>query len=165
MINNSSVIFLHICTNAFLNYFQPVSELSISDILQLQEASYYPAKWTRENLEKEDIAKWEGAGSRFGAVEFLNRPETVAVNDFHIGVANLAPWIPPWHAMYRKPVKEMYRYLIEKYLRPSAAVLRRFAVGSSVPSSGRSTPWRNPPWSRRFARDIVNGIRPSWPRA
>jgi hypothetical protein len=49
---------------------------------------------------------------------YLNRPERVAVADVFAGVVSLVPWIKPGHVMFGRSVAEVYRYLIDKYLRP-----------------------------------------------
>jgi len=111
--------------DAFRNYFVPVSDVSVSELSRLDDANFFPKKWTRDNLRKENFAKWEGAGSRLGAVEFLNRPETIAVLDFYINVFNTAPWLPSIHSMHGRPLQEIYSYLAAKYLRPQPRVRSR----------------------------------------
>lgn len=106
--------------DVFQNYFQPVSAVSLDDLLRLENPSFFPSKWRRANLEEEDIFKWQGPGSRLGALYFLNRPETIAVSDFYVGVVYVQPWIPPAHPMHGKPLDEIYRYLVGKYLRLNA---------------------------------------------
>ena len=106
--------------DAFRIYFEPVSDVSLRDLAQIDSARFFPAKWNAANLADEDVAKWQGAGSRAGALCFLNRPETVAVSDFYFGVIDVAPWIPAAHPLHGKPLDEMYRTLIGKYLHPQA---------------------------------------------
>lgn len=111
--------------DAFRNYFEPVSDLSLPDLVQHDNVTFFPPKWTRANLTEENIAKWKGAGSRLGIVEYLNRPEMVAVVDFYVDVINAAPWLPVDHPMHGQSVRQIYRYLIGKYLRPQQAVRAR----------------------------------------
>jgi hypothetical protein len=106
--------------DVFQAYFQPVSDVSLRDLAGMEGTTFFPAKWNRSNLENEDVAKWEGAGSRAGALYFLNRPETIAVSDFYVGVVYVRPWIPAAHPMHGKSLEEIHRYLMEKYLRPNA---------------------------------------------
>lgn len=108
--------------DAFQNYFEQVSDLSILDIARIKDVTFFPPKWTRANLTEENLAKWNGEGSRLGAVEFLNRPEMVAVADFYIGIVNTTPWLPAHHPMRDKPIEKIYSYLFKKYLRPQADV-------------------------------------------
>ena len=103
--------------DAFQLYFQPVSNVELKN---LPAADFFPPRWNTANLKKSGIAKWEGKGSRAGAVYFLNRPEIVAVSDFYIAVPNVMPWLPRTHPMHARPLDAVYRYLAEKYLRPRA---------------------------------------------
>src|SRR6266404_2602265 len=106
--------------DAFQLYFQPVSNMALED---LPAADFFPPRWNKANLKKSGISKWEGKGSRAGAVYFLNRPESVAVSDFFIAVPNVMPWLPQAHPMHGKPLDAVYRYLAEKYLRPHAELV------------------------------------------
>lgn len=106
--------------DVFQTYFQPVSDVSLRDLAGLEGATFFPAKWNRSNLACEDVAKWDGAGSRAGALYFLNRPETIAVSDFYVGAVYVRPWIPAAHPMHGKSLDQIHRYLMEKYLRPNA---------------------------------------------
>jgi hypothetical protein len=106
--------------DVFQNYFEPVSPVSLGDLLHLENPTFFPSKWSRANLEEEDVFKWNGPGSRLGALYFLNRPETIAVSDFYVGVVYVQPWIPSAHPMHGKPLDEIYRYLVGKYLRLNA---------------------------------------------
>lgn len=101
--------------DAFQQYFQPVSTVALQD---LPAADFFPPRWNRSNLKKSNIFKWEGKGSRAGAVYFLNRPEIVAVSDFYVAVTNVLPWLPRAHPMHSKSLDAVYRYLAKKYLRP-----------------------------------------------
>ena len=106
--------------DAFQLYFQPVSNVALKD---LPAADFFPPRWNKADLKKSGISKWEGKGSRAGAIYFLNRPETVAVSDFYIAVPNVMPWLSHAHPMHGKPLHAVYRYLAEKYLRPHADIV------------------------------------------
>ena len=106
--------------DVFQAYFRPLSDISLTDLARLDGATFFPAKWTSENLAREDVAKWEGPGSRVGALYFLNRPETIAVSDFYVGAIYVQPWIPSSHPMHGKSLDEIHRYLTGKYLRLNA---------------------------------------------
>lgn len=109
--------------DGFGQYFEPVSDISLEQLAQLSKASFFPPRWNGGNLAETDLGKWEGKGSRAGAVYFLNRPETVAVSDFHIGVVNVMPWLAENHPMRNKPLAEIYRLLSAKYLKPRQGIL------------------------------------------
>ena len=103
--------------DVFGRYFQPVSDLGLTDVAAIAGATFFPAKWNKANLAQDDVAKWKGAGSRLGALNFLNRRETVAVSDFYVGAIYVQPWIPADHPMHGKALDEIHRYLLAKYLR------------------------------------------------
>ncbi len=109
--------------DAWRHFFEPVSSASLQTLAQIPNATFFPPRWHSGNLTSATSAKWEGKGSRAGAVYFLNRPETVAVSDFLIGVAEVAPWLPSSHPLHGKPTAEIYRTLIDRYLKPRADIL------------------------------------------
>ena len=109
--------------DAFEFYFEPVSDFAIDDLFFLDGPSFFPEKWSKENLWKENLNKWHGTASRLAAFYYLNRSETIAVSDFYIGVVDLMPWIPENHHLYAKSIEELYRYLLTKYLRPQEYIL------------------------------------------
>jgi hypothetical protein len=109
--------------DAFRLYFEPVSDVRLEDLVHIKDASFFPAKWNRTNVAQAEVAKWQGAGSRLGAVHFLNRPETIAVSDFYFGAVDGMPWIPAAHPLHGKSLAEIYRHLIDRYLRSQAGCL------------------------------------------
>ena len=109
--------------DAFGFYFEPASSTSFETLTGLANPSFFPPRWHKANLTQSTSAKWEGQGSRAGAVYFLHRPETIAVSDFMIGVPEVTPWLPSSHPLRGKPPAEMYRYLMARYLKPRADIL------------------------------------------
>ncbi|MEO8301398.1 MAG: hypothetical protein ABI608_06380 [Rhizomicrobium sp.] len=109
--------------DAFTHYFEPVSAMSLQQLARMRNASFFPPRWNGANLAQSGISKWQGKGSRAGAVFFLNRPETIAVSDFHIGVVHVMPWIPQSHFLAGKSLEEIHHYLTAKYLRPRPGIL------------------------------------------
>jgi protein O-GlcNAc transferase len=109
--------------NAFHNYFAPISDVTLDDLARLPGAHCFPPKWTRSNLFAEEVNKWQGSYSRAAALYFLARPETIVVCDFYIGVIDVVPWLATDHPLYGKPLIDVYRYLIKKYLRPRKSIL------------------------------------------
>jgi hypothetical protein len=104
--------------DAFRLYFEPLSAFALDSLPALGAASFFPPKWSTANLREEDNAKWLGPGSGVRGLYFLNRPETVAVSDFYIGVVELLPWIPAAHKLHGKPLDDVYHYLVATYLKP-----------------------------------------------
>lgn len=118
---------------AFRHHWRPLNDLRPAD---LPATSVYPPKWNASNLDREDFNKWSGSYSRQGAILFLNRPEDLAVCDFHISVLHVLPWLPPSHPMKGRSVEEACRYLVQRYLQPNPRVIaeaeafsRRFLAG------------------------------------
>ncbi|MGE0372912.1 MAG: O-fucosyltransferase family protein [Gammaproteobacteria bacterium] len=108
---------------SFENFFEPITLVGIDHLSHQKD--FFPPKWNRENLAEENLSKWSGEYSRMDPVSYIGREEEVAVCDFFVGVVDLIPLIPPDHAMYRKSTSEIYRWLINKYLRPHEEILRR----------------------------------------
>jgi protein O-GlcNAc transferase len=102
--------------SAFTDFFEPVSALSVHDLLG-RGYDFYPDKWRDDNLRQERINRYNGPGSRTSAVQLLSRPEQVVVGDFHTGVVTLLPWAPADHPLHGKSVEEAYQYLIDRFLR------------------------------------------------
>jgi tetratricopeptide (TPR) repeat protein len=124
---------VHWGTNSLFNKgtdkdaFQAVFSAFYDDqLIELQSnpnVTFYPPKWNSGNLLSGDINKSDGKHSRMGGLYFLNRPETVAVCDFYIGVVDIIPWVPKTHPLHGKTVKECYRSLASAYLRPRQEVI------------------------------------------
>jgi hypothetical protein len=109
--------------DAFCTYFAPVSPFTLETLAALPGADFFPAKWSPANLGSDEIAKWNGPGSRLGGIAFLARPETIAVADFYIGVIDLLPWIPRSHRLFGKSLDAVYRDLASRYLHPRPEIL------------------------------------------
>lgn len=102
--------------NAFTAFFEPVSPACLTD-LQQPGQRYFPGKWSASKLADEDVGKWEGPGSRCTGLHLLGRDEEVVVSDFHTKVHDLMPWIPadsPYAGLTRS---QIYRAIVQKYLR------------------------------------------------
>jgi protein O-GlcNAc transferase len=108
--------------DAFRLYFEPLSDFTLDNILAGGATSFFPAKWSAANLREEVVAKWQGASSQMGGLYFINRPETVAVSDFYIGVVDLLPWIPAAHKLHGKSLDEVYYYLAMTWLKPRESI-------------------------------------------
>jgi hypothetical protein len=110
-------------SDAFYNYYEPVSNVTLEDIARLTGARCFPPKWNQNNLFEEDVNKWQGSYARAAALYLLARPETIVVCDFYIGVIDVVPWLTKKHLMYGRPLTEVYRYLIKKYLRARQSII------------------------------------------
>jgi protein O-GlcNAc transferase len=110
--------------DAFRFYFEPLSPLTLAALPQVPADQIFPPKWTRETLAYDDLRKLWPDTPKFGAITLLNRPETIAVADFYLGVPDLQPWIPEQHRLHGKPSTDIYRDLIPRYLRPLPEITR-----------------------------------------
>lgn len=108
--------------DAFRLYFEPLSKIEPDDLAELAGADIYPDKWVGSSLFLDNHQKFSGRGSCLPGTHLLARPEFLVVTDFHFGIPDLIHWIPVEHHLHGKPIKEIFRYLIGKYLRPSARV-------------------------------------------
>lgn len=102
--------------NAFEEFFQPVSDVQLND-LQNETCTYYPPKWTCNNLTVATLNQWDGPYSRVAALYLLNRKETVVISDFHTPVKDLMPWIRINHPLSGMNRQAIYCYLYSKYIK------------------------------------------------
>lgn len=124
--------------NLWNHFFKPVSNLTLADVLRdAKGRKFFPSKWTDANLTVIDNGAMAGPQSRIAAVSFLNRPEPIAVSDFHTPVMALKHWLPREHRLFGQPLDVIFLDLIGKYLIPSdtiAARLEELAAGVHAPT-------------------------------
>lgn len=120
--------------DAFTRYFLPVTNITLEDLCRVPRATFFPPKWTHENLRQDKINKWSGDGSRSGVVNFLHRPETIAVSDFYIGTQHVLPW-----ANTNRPLDTELRRLAQTYLNPQPAITK--AAGAFVAAHFKGAPF------------------------
>lgn len=110
--------------DAFQDFFEPLNDYTIDDLNDVTEL-FFPPKWNRDNLNREDINKFHGVNSGMSAIYFLGRQEKVAVADFHTAIVSIIPWIPEGHFLHGCSVKAAYQYLIKRYLHPRRTIMDR----------------------------------------
>jgi hypothetical protein len=159
--------------DAFELYFEPLSPLTIATV-QATDGKIFPPKWLHDDLVVDEKTAPSGNDAHMAGIYFLGRPEAIAVSDFHIAAIELLPWIPRSHKLHGKSIDEVYRYLVDKYLRPrrdlidavdatyrsSIAGSRAIAVhirGSDKGGEARDLDAIN---ARYF--EILDGEDPSW---
>lgn len=103
-------------SNAFDNFFEPVSGYTAHDLAHGRRG-YYPPKWHAENLARATLNQMEGPWSRCSSLHALERAEEVVVSDFHHAVHDLAPWIPAGHPLHGLSTEELCLYLFGRYLK------------------------------------------------
>lgn len=112
--------------NLWNHFFKPVSNLTLADVRRdAKSKKFFPSKWNDANLTVIDNGAMAGPQSRIAAVSFLNRPEAVAVSDFHTPVMALRHWLPREHRLFGQPLDVIFLDLIGKYLIPSDAIAAR----------------------------------------
>lgn len=113
---------------AWTQFFEPVSRWKIGDLAR-SDYSFFPPKWSAQNLICEEINKMQGPGSCTAGILYLNQPAEVTVADFFAGVIELMPWVrPPARTNPTAPVtpaqiEGAYRYLVDKYLKPRPHII------------------------------------------
>ena len=107
--------------DAWPAFFEPVSKVTINDLLG-KKYSFFPPKWNESNLKDTDVNKFEGFCSRMAGLLFLNQREDVAVSDLHVGIVSMAPWLKPGTPYAGKSVAQIYRMVINKYLKLNPAI-------------------------------------------
>ena len=114
--------------NAWEQFFEPVSDVKLPALSKL---GLFPSKWRDQPLTGPIRNRWSGDGSRLVGLELLARDEPVVVSDFHTGMKALLPWLPASHPLAGASLRDAYRSLARKYLRPRLEILAeadRFAA-------------------------------------
>ena len=106
--------------NAFEAFFVPVSTYSLEDVRRLS-SSFFPPKWSRANLQSNNVNKWDGPYSRIAGFLLLDRSEDAVVSDFHTYLNDILPWIREDSQYYGIAAQELYRRLFRKYIRLTSA--------------------------------------------
>ncbi len=111
-------------SNAWDQFFEPVSRLAIADVVG-HGLEYFPPKWNDGNLTVGDNGSFQGPHSRLAALDFFARQEAVTVSDFHAPMLALTHWIPRGHRLHAKSVQQIYMDLMRKYLKPRREFVTR----------------------------------------
>ncbi|MBI5137332.1 MAG: hypothetical protein HZA24_08365 [Nitrospirae bacterium] len=101
--------------DAFRHFFKPLSDMAAAD-LPREEGGIFPPKWTADNLLTDNNNVWNGPFSRLGPIDLLGRAEPLVVSDFYCWVSELKHWIPDGHPLHGRPVRDINRALIRKYI-------------------------------------------------
>jgi hypothetical protein len=107
--------------NAWPRFFEPVSKYTLADVAG-KGLSWFPPKWNDTTIHEPEVNKMVGEFCRMGGILFFNRREDVAVSDMHIPVYEVASWLRAGTPLAGKPVDQIYRHLVKKYLKPAAAI-------------------------------------------
>jgi hypothetical protein len=106
--------------DAFTMYFWPVSNYSVGH-LENKNYTFYPSRWNSGNLRSpgyKDFTEIDDYPNR------LYREENVLVSNCHVYIQQLQPFIEKNHPAYGWDVKDIYRYIYQKYLNLQPALHR-----------------------------------------
>lgn len=111
--------------DGFKAFFDPVSAITLRELSRLRALDIYPQRWTLASLSSDFptvLPASDFAGATAAALALLGRRERLVVADYHLSVAELAPWLPTAHPLHGQTIEAIFRYLIDKYLRPVPSI-------------------------------------------
>lgn len=124
--------------NAFEQFFEPLSGVTLDDLTAASGLRFYPAKWHRANLRHNDIDKFSGEGARQSGLYLLRRPEDVVVSDFHTRLNDLLPWLDDDSEFLGLDTHAVARRLVARHLRLRSDVRQHVdAQAAALLGSGR----------------------------
>ncbi len=102
--------------NSFEQYFFPVSDYSIGDVVS-DKYTYYPPTWKFFNVFLEDPKKH--SKEYRDVPSFIKSNANVLVSDLNVCmlVEDILPWIKEGHPAFGLSVDDIYRYLFNKYIK------------------------------------------------
>jgi hypothetical protein len=121
--------------DSFTRFFEPVSDHGLAALAALKGASLFPAGWSLETLGEDRPVARLGTGPE--TLTFLARPETILVCDHFIGVADLAPWLPPADPLHGRSLAACIKTLADAHLRPRPEILAAVAAFRARHLAGR----------------------------
>ena len=116
-------------TDCFIKYFDPISDLTFTDI-ELFHKDCFPEYWQKRSLD--DYIRrtsWRNKANnqkyKMTGLYFLNRPENLVIGGEFTTIKMLMPWVPQGHRFYGKSIRAVYRDLMTKYIRPKENLRHR----------------------------------------
>lgn len=103
-------------SEAWCEYFEPVSPVSVAQAQDRSLLSVFPSRW--KGRLHEELDRFAGEGSRLHFVSLLGRDEPVLVSDFFSPVLAMLPWAPPGHWSVGLSVDATLGRLMKMYARP-----------------------------------------------
>ncbi|MGP7818798.1 O-fucosyltransferase family protein [Niallia sp. 01092] len=110
----------YIDTNAFELYYEPVSDYSLHDVIR-PEHTFFPPIWNDKNVLVEDLDKTARLYRSLG--DLMGSKADVVVSDVHFYSQPILPYIKKNHWAYGMTAIQIYRILIEKYLKLKPDIL------------------------------------------
>ncbi|PXV96042.1 hypothetical protein C8E03_101675 [Lachnotalea glycerini] len=109
-----------IIANAFELYYEPVSNYTLRDVAR-PEFTFYPPMWNYVNIMIEDLDKITYTYRDIGTLMSSNA--NVVVSDVHFFARPIMEYIKKDHWTYGMTPLQIYRILIQKYLRLKPDIL------------------------------------------
>ncbi|BBB90079.1 MAG TPA: O-fucosyltransferase family protein [Methylomusa anaerophila] len=103
-------------TNAFEQFFLPVSAYSIHDLIR-SDFTFYPEPWKFNNLFYEEGWPEKTVRTYYPLHTLYDRCENVLVSDCWLGIYLMEPIIKSTHPAFGLELDDIYRSLISKYIR------------------------------------------------
>ena len=107
--------------NAWSHYFEPVSKAAMNDV-ERPDVSFYPPKWELKNIRQGFVNRYEGDFSLFSTLNALSANEDVVVADMYTRMLDILAWVPAGSTLSGLSASDAYRFLFEKYVRPSSPI-------------------------------------------
>ncbi|MDD2620051.1 MAG: O-fucosyltransferase family protein [Syntrophomonadaceae bacterium] len=101
--------------NSFEQYFLPVSDCSLGDIVN-DKYTYYPSTCKFHNIYQEDGDKW--FYDHRDIADFINcDANVVESHTHHCLLYDILPWVKEGHPVYGLWGDDVFRYIINKYIK------------------------------------------------
>lgn len=110
-----------ISTNAYELFFEPVSGLTVHDIVR-PEYTFYPPVWNSKNILAEDTDRFKMEGRDLKSL--MKSDANIVVSDIYYPLSSILAYTNRAHWSYGKTPYQVYRQLYDKYLKPKPAVKR-----------------------------------------
>lgn len=107
--------------NSFEQYFLPVSEYSLGDLVS-DKYTYYPPVWKFCNIFQADPRKF--LLSYREVPNFINCTADVLVSDHYNPIEDFIPWLRAGHPAFGLGTDDVYRYIHNKYIKLQPAIAR-----------------------------------------
>ncbi len=110
-----------VSSNAYEFFFEPVSGVTIQDIIR-PGYTLYPPSWNPENVYAEDTDRFK---MEFRDLKSLMRSEAnIVVSDIYYPISSILAWSNRGHWSFGKTPHQVYRCLFDKYLKLKPEVKR-----------------------------------------
>ena len=110
-----------ISTNAFELFFEPISNLTVHDIVH-PGLTFYPPVWNSKNILAEDTDRFKIEGRDLKSL--MMSDANIVVSDIYYPLSSILAYTHRGHWSYGKTPYQVYRCLYDRYLKPKPVVTR-----------------------------------------